>query len=104
MQRNSKKTQIAATEPKAREAESSMPIPRVRGQEAGSAAAFEESSIPRHSDSTGGDSGEQSPKLGLKKPYRKPQVRVYGTIETLTASSFVTGADDGGSAGMNRTH
>jgi hypothetical protein len=46
----------------------------------------------------------QVPKVDRKKPYQKPGVKVYGNIETLTATVGNIANPDGGGGAMNRTH
>lgn len=45
-------------------------------------------------------------KAGIsKKSYTKPVIKVYGSIETITATVFNTSTQsDGGSGTMNKTH
>jgi hypothetical protein len=38
-----------------------------------------------------------------RKPYRKPQLHVYGDLRAITGAVKMTGRDDGGS-GNNKTH
>jgi hypothetical protein len=47
---------------------------------------------------------QQLPQVDAKKPYQTPSVRVYGNIETLTATVSNTATADGGGSGMFRTH
>lgn len=47
---------------------------------------------------------QQLPQVDSKKPYQKPSVRVYGNVETLTATVSNTASPDGGGSGMFRTH
>lgn len=39
-----------------------------------------------------------------KRPYRKPTLKVYGTIEKLTATVSISGHSDSGTGSMFRTH
>ena len=45
----------------------------------------------------------QLPAVDTKKPYRKPRLKVYGNIQTLTATVGLSMTIDGGSGAMNRT-
>jgi hypothetical protein len=43
--------------------------------------------------------------ISPKKPYNKPVLKVYGNIETITATVSNTSPQaDGGTGTMNRTH
>lgn len=47
---------------------------------------------------------KSAPQVATKKPYQKPGLKIYGNIEALTAVVSVTAQNDGGAAGMNKTH
>jgi hypothetical protein len=42
--------------------------------------------------------------VATKKTYQQPGLRIYGNIETLTATVSATATMDGGLAGMSKTH
>ena len=46
-----------------------------------------------------------APRNNSKKPYERPKLKLYGSVEIATAAVDVNSATmDGGGAGMNKTH
>jgi hypothetical protein len=62
-----------------------------------------ETQNPKPSPEAKTENPKPTPQATAKKPYNKPVLKVYGTIEVLTATVAPNSTSDGGGAGMNRT-